>query len=513
MVQSNLTHPNLTLNRSRQDVPRLPFISVISGLCTDAQFCSFSNCIDNAYSACMERVYYHIEHGVFVPPYVPDVETVFTTLNAFFDSFCTYVTTTVPESFSVYPEHNYRGRKLRLYQRARDRVMGRPMWSEIQRWAYIKGFVKIEKILIKPKRIVPRLIQPRSPEYNVCVGRFIRQLEHPIYTIINKMLGGTSVMKGLNCFQQGRAIAEAWEEFSDPVAIMLDAVRFDQHVSSPMLQWEHRVYSLFFQGPDRCELNELLKAQLHNKGCISCCDGLIKYHTDGCRASGDMNTAMGNVIIMCGIIYSFIRQLRIKARLINNGDDCCLIVERGEVGIVTSTLPQYFKKLGFIIDIEGTTNVLEGISFCQTHPVYDGHYWRMVRDPSVAISKDVTICKKWTLDEYECFLSELGLCGYTMSSDIPIFSSFYRCLMRGDREFSDGMRRHVRGALVDSGLYRLSEGAVARSETITDSARTSFAMAFGITPATQRYIEDYYDNSRPGSGQLCPGLPLCRHFF
>jgi hypothetical protein len=51
------------------------------------------------------------------------------------------------------------------------------------------------------------------------------------------------------------------------------------------------------------ELAELLKWQLQNKGFARTIDGLIKYSVEGCRMSGDMNTALGNCTIMCALVY------------------------------------------------------------------------------------------------------------------------------------------------------------------------------------------------------------------
>ncbi len=458
----------------------------------------------------MERVFYHAVPGGFARPLVPDVEVVTRVLSVFTETFVSAIVRTVPVSLMVYPEENYRGRKLRLYQRARDHVLGRTYGRN---FGALSTFIKHEKIMMKPKRLVPRVIQPRSPEYNVCVGRYIRQLEHRVYHMIDRLWGGPTVMKGLNCTQQGAAIASAWQSFSNPVGVMLDAVRFDQHVSVPMLQWEHSIYLQFFPPAYRPELEWLLSMQLFNRGTVRCPDGSLRYQVDGCRASGDMNTAMGNVLIMCGSMYAFVRELKVNARLINNGDDCCLIVEREHCALVMSKLAAFYEQLGFIIDVEGVARELEMVSFCQTHPVFDGERWTMVRDPNVAISKDVTILKRWAEKEYAVYLQELGIAGLAAYGNMPIWSSFYRCLTRATvaGHVSDGLRRHVQAPILDSGLGRLSRG-VDNDGAITWQARASFAVAFGLTPDVQRYLESYYDRMVPGSSTLCRGFALSRIF-
>lgn len=459
----------------------------------------------------MERVFYHAVPGGFAPPSVPMRETVIQILQAFEREFSRYVIRTVPVALQVYPEANYRGRKLRVYQRARDNVLGRSY--DGRTFGRLKTFIKHEKILLKSKRLVPRVIQPRSPEYNVCVGRYIRQLEHKIYGIIDRLWGGPTVMKGLNCVQQGSAISDAWSSFAHPVALMLDAVRFDQHVSVPILSWEHSMYLKFFPKVFHAELSWLLSMQLFNVGTVNCPDGWLKYRVSGCRASGDMNTAMGNVLIMCGAVYSFVRSLNIRARLINNGDDCCLIVEQATLPVVRANLSGFFSKLGFIIDVEGVAAHLECIHFCQTHPVFDGRGYVMVRDPTTAISKDVTILRAWNRKEYAVYLQELGVAGLAAYGNMPVWASFYKCLSRArcDGVVSEGLRKHVRAPISDSGLGRLSSGVDNRG-AVTWQARASFALAFGLLPSTQISLEAYYDANDPGPGQLLPGFALSKLF-
>jgi hypothetical protein len=244
-VKSSLTHPKVNCVRMGRRADRPRFIGIISGLVGMARYCCFSNSVENAYTAIMERVFYHAVPGGFAPPVVPSVKLVTEVLSKFTHEFLSHVVRTVPVPLQVYPETNYRGRKLRLYKRARDNVLGRTYGADFGR---LKTFIKHEKILVKNKRLVPRVIQPRSPEYNVCVGRYIRQLEHRVYDIINQLWGGPTVMKGLNCTQQGASIASVWSRFSNPAGVMLDAVRFDQHVSVPILSWEHSIYLLVSSG-------------------------------------------------------------------------------------------------------------------------------------------------------------------------------------------------------------------------------------------------------------------------
>lgn len=508
-VTSSLSHLNLTVVPPRRHRHPKPYIGVLSGWGSMAVFGCFANTLENAKCALLERVYYHSTGKGFAPPKIPDVSDVFGGLAEVLAYFRQVARVTAPVALLDYPRRSYTGRKLAIYQRAAELVHRRGVSS---RDAHLKSFVKVEKIQLKPKRLVPRLIQPRSPEYNVSVGRYIKHLEHAVYEHINTMfdsgvnrlVGGPTVMKGLNCFQQARAMRAAWEHFARPTAIMLDAVRFDQHVSIPMLRWEHAVYTTFFRGEDSKHLRGLLDMQLHNVGRVDTSEGSIKYNVDGCRMSGDMNTAMGNCLIMSSCVYSLLRQLGIRGHLFNNGDDCCVIVEFRDTEKFVAAVRPFFERLGFIIDVEGTTHIFEEISFCQTHPVFDGAYWRMVRDPRIVLSKDTTVLKKWSAREWKAYWVALGKCGLALTHGLPIFQEFYSAMLRfGDGEqFSEGLIRHVSGALTQSGMWQMSKGLEHRYAPITSTARASFALAFKTLPQTQYYFEEYFAHITPCSNHM-----------
>ncbi len=137
----------------------------------------------------------------------------------------------------------------------------------------------------------------------------------------------------------------------------------------------------------------------------------------------------------------------------------------------------------------------------------------MVREPSTAISKDVTIIKNWSAKEYQVYLRELGRAGLAAYADMPLFSAFYRCLARSRIEgpISRGLVEHVSAPIQDSGLGRLSSGLSVKGE-VTWQARASFALAFGILPATQLYLEEYYDRMNPGTRELFSGAAVSRMF-
>lgn len=482
-------------------------IHVVGGFGTPLRYASWTDGLENVMSALLERVFFH---EVKVPgqdgdltrferPRLVSEADVDARLNAFSRRLKWRAFTLTPVGLLEYPQTVYRGQKLVLYNNAAQRVLARgPRRSD----AYLSTFLKHEKIPVTAKRAVPRVIQPRSPEYNVQVGRYLHQLEHIIYQTIADIFGGPTVMKGKNAFQVGREFHSAWVTYRDPVAVGLDASRFDQHVNTALLKWEHRVYLQYY--PGSAELAELLSWQLDNVGYVRCHDGTVKYTVRGGRCSGDMNTALGNCLLMCAMVWTLLHEkgLHKKVRLFNNGDDCVLIGERGDLLPILDSVIPYFAEFGIVMKVEEPVDVLEKVSFCQTQPVYDGVYWRMVRDPHASMSKDVCIidprnAMPKTLSDH---CSSVGQCGLSLTGGLPILQEYYLALRRGGRVDAP-VDEEVRG----SGFYQLSKGLLPTVREVTPEARCSFYRAFGIVPDVQCAMEAYFAGLPPVAWST-PGL-------
>lgn len=386
---------------------------------------------------------------------------------------------------------SYKGAKKVRMQEAVDTLSRRG----VQRTdAELRTFVKAEKINFTSKPDpAPRVIQPRDAVYNAAVGIYLKAVEHPAYAAIAEIWGGPTVMKGYNARQVAKHIIDAWREFDDPVAIGLDASRFDQHVSVPALEWEHSVYNAVFRSP---ELRRLLKWQLKNIGKAYTPDGVVKYVVEGCRMSGDMNTALGNCLIMCALVWTMCQESRLpKARLINNGDDCVLILERQHMRKLPN-IKTWFKQFGFNMKQEPTVDTPEQIEFCQMHPIFDGEEWIMSRSPAVGLMKDLTnIRPQFTaagdvdVGAFARWCYGVGEAGLSMAGGLPIFQEHYSAMMRfGER----GRGRKLTGFGDEStGFEFLAKDMKRVYGPVSDAARVSFWRAYGVLPDLQIAIEDH----------------------
>jgi len=474
--------------------------SVYTGICSDVRFGAHSNTLINVERALAERVLLVPgKLGLQPCPKPLSQGYLFNVMQPFYNLLRQRVLSS--SSFPIPPVSSedfvlaYSGAKKKRYQEACDSLL---LSSATQKDAHIKSFVKVEKINFSAKiDPAPRIIQPRSFRYSAALGRHIKHLEKPLFKVIDEIYGGPTVLKGYDCIQSAKLLSDMWSQFENPVAIGLDASRFDQHCSVEMLKWEHQVWKLL--GTDKENLGQLLSWQLNNSGVAYVQDGKVKYKVAGCRMSGDMNTSSGNCLIMCAMVFCYCKHLGIdKFRLANNGDDCSLIVERKHETRLVHQLPNWFLKLGYTMKIEKPVYEFEHISFCQTQPVFDGIGYRMVRDPRVAMAKD--LCCLLNLDDTKVktlWLNAMRHGGHALTTGIPCWQEFYTMFPNSD--ITETKKETTLAGFRESGFYRMiPKNKNQRGRHVTPESRYSFWLAFGITPDTQVMLEARFKSMNLG---------------
>jgi len=229
----------------------------------------------------------------------------------------------------------------------------------------------------------------------------------------------------------------------------------------------------------------------------------VRYKTKGKRQSGDVNTSLGNVLIMCSLVIAYAKEVGIVIRFVNDGDDVVAIMESEDEAKFRAALPPYFLESGLTMDMGATVYLIEQIVFCQAQPVFDGKQYVMIRDPRVSIAKDCISLKPLDNDKISRrFMASIGKGGLTMTGGIPVVQDFYDMLVRS----SDGAK-----PLDDSSIYKYTNrgfGMKRCYSTPTAESRFSFYLAFGIPPDAQISIEAFYADYRVGCfGEVGP------HYF
>jgi len=478
-------------------------VQVFSNMAPENNVCVYNSDIVTLERAIKERVFFVREAGQFVPPPLPKAGVIEKRLRSFASQLAKHLPSTTPIGRHEFA-NLYRGRRQKVYQQAAESLM---TLGVQRRDSFIKPFVKAEKG--KPDS-APRVIQPRSPRYNVEVGRFLKPLEERIYEAIAGVWGEIVVMKGFNARAVARHLRAKWDKYRRPVAIGLDASRFDQHVSQFILTWEHSIWLKCFRNKsDRDELARLLKWQLDNLGFGYCRDGTLRYRVSGCRMSGDMNTASGNCLIMCALVWAYAKVKGIQCSLVNNGDDCVVIMESRDRERFSVDLTVWFREMGFTMKVEDPVFDFESIEFCQSHPVSDGEGYVMVRGLRGFVKDAYSLVPLRSSYMLHTWLASVGDAGMSLTGGIPIWQEYYAAYQRmAGAQSSKRRRRGARYTLdqsaFETGMMMSAIGMDRRYGHVTDLARYSFWLAFGITPDEQVAIEDVY---RSYGSAVIPALP------
>jgi len=469
---------------------------VFTGMAAHHDFRVYNSRISTIERALKERVYYVKDPVIgWTTPHRPSELTFTAKLRPFKEAMDKLARVTTPMQRDEFVS-SYQGRKRTIYQNATDWLQRNGFTAKCAR---VKAFVKTEKYNFTLKKDpAPRIIQPRDATYLVESGRYIKSIEKKVYKNINNIFGSVTVFKGLNAAQRGDEIYKKWKRFTDPVAISLDATRFDEHVSNAALKFESGIYHKYFY----CRyFSWLMSLQRDNIGTARAEDGWLKYKTKHNRMSGDPNTSLGNVVIMCGILYSYFKEYGLAAELVNDGDDCVIIMERKDL-YKLNMLETFYHECGFRIEVEEPVYKMEHIDFCQCRPVeVERGVYLMVRNPKVTLSKDSISLKPLNTPLLgRRWLKSVGEGGKILCSGIPVMQHYYSCMLR-----NAGNVKALVDPTLDGGLFRLSKGMEERSPIITDTCRVSFWEAFGITPSDQRVLEDYYSThsfSQAGSENM-----------
>jgi hypothetical protein len=442
------------------------------------------DCTHNEYAAIRNRVV-----GSVPQP----TETGLQLLYAEARILCRQLPLTAPMSTEAFVDH-YSGRRRERYQQAVDSLSVKPL--DPVRESYINAFVKAEKFNPAAKRNPdPRMIQARNARFNTSIGVYLKPIEHHLYRL--KSASGLPLIgKGLNHQERGEVLWEKWNRFSKPVCVSIDAKRFDQHVAAKVLEVEHWVYL-------RCcgdhEFAWMLKQQLKNR-CFT--RNGWRYKVDGSRMSGDMNTALGNCVLMILMVHAALRALGVsKFELFDDGDDCLIILEESQLLTFLDGVDSQFLAFGQEIKIENIAKEFEDIEWCQTRPVrgLNGRY-QMCASWRKTLSQGCAGTHYWDNHRAPDMSFSVGQCIAAVYPAMPIIWKYAQRLCTRGQMHKDLINTEW--------LFKLSrtnlQGALGKLEANPPDmdTRSSFARAWGVDEIEQLRIEKTLDDWTP-----CMGTP------
>jgi len=286
-------------------------------------------------------------------------------------------------------------------------------------------------------------------------------------------------------------VKQVFPSHDQTVCVSVDASRFDQHVAASVLSIEHSVYLKSNNDP---YFALLLKQQLSNT-CFT--RGGIKYQTKGKRMSGDMNTALGNCVLMIAMVLSALRHIGLtKYEIFDDGDDCLILVEREHLETLIKCLPAEFLNYGQELKVENIAYTMEEIQWCTCKPVLDadGDY-RMCTLPFRCMSQTAAGAVHWTQNRKEDMAYSVGQCILAVYPGMPIVQKYATRLCLQGKLHKD--LDNIDWILKVAPTKMLSQLGNLSGVPVDIESRTSFFKAFGIDEIEQLRIEQILEDWIP----------------
>ncbi|APG76556.1 hypothetical protein 2 [Hubei tombus-like virus 11] len=367
----------------------------------------------------------------------------------------------------------YTGAKRTRYEKAAISLMTKPL---NKRDSYIDCFLKVEKMPHETLKIkAPRVIQGRSPRYNLELMRYLRPIEHWFYQ-------KPEILKTNSLEQRALKIQQLLDKHDNPTVYQIDCSKCDAHTTHHVLRLEHNIYKKASRNDAKC--SQMLDWQLLNVGFTP--NGWT-YKTTGRRASGDFNTGLGTSIICRSLLKGCIKYHRLRASFVCDGDDCMLITSGKLTRAQIEQVRYYYLQCGYEITLDECENYEEAIH-CQTALIKTPTPI-MVRKPWDTISKCMVSQKYFTDSKTaSAFLHQMATCELSIHRGVPIMQSFFRMILRStkpnNRNYSDEFQHRL----------VLVKQLCDNRQDITTEARISFELSFKVDIATQYYWEEVFDN-------------------
>jgi hypothetical protein len=209
-----------------------------------------------------------------------------------------------------------------------------------------------------------------------------------------------------------------------------------------------------------------------------------------------MNTALGNCCLMIAAVLGFALKFNIRFEILDDGDDCLLIISKTDLALVLHEITPFFLSLGHELKVDGYTNNISKVVWCQSNPIQTKRCWKFVRHPRKVMSCAL-VGIRWRGVPPKIrreYLAGLAECELALHFGVPILQSFAQALARNSQgakaRFDDSDTERIRATRE---LKMLQKFGSHLDLEISADARLSFSDAFGITVDEQYSIESQLD--------------------
>jgi hypothetical protein len=192
------------------------------------------------------------------------------------------------------------------------------------------------------------------------------------------------------------------------------------------------------------------------------------------------------------MMWTWAKKVGVHIELVNNGDDCMIIMERKDLERFMLGAEGFFTKCGFRMVFEEPVYELPKLEFCQSRPIRTRAGMMMVRNIPTVLSKDT----QTTLDiddiaKREQWFYAIGDCGLSMYGDIPVLREFYNMFATQGSKCDYRRQKHF---MMSGRAYESRGMSKKYSADIMEETMYDIWCAWGITPCEQLVLEEHYRN-------------------
>jgi hypothetical protein len=341
----------------------------------------------------------------------------------------------------------------------------------------VRLFNKADLEMSAPKK-APRAIQYRHPVFGLEQARYTKPIEEWFYKLRDRF--DTLIVGKSDPFTIAKELRNKSDCFHNPVYLLLDASKFDSCVDIKWLKLCTDFYVSLFGVTEARRIRWLWSRTYLNSGKAR---SGVRYTTWGTRMSGDMDTGLGNSLIMYAMLTAYLESNNIhKHSIMVNGDDSVIVIERSQ--LAQSRKINIFRQYGFNMKFE-VALTFQDLEFCQSRPVHTDYGWTMARNPTRVMGRTSWSINRYGKGKMRAFIHTLGKCERAASWGVPIASAMATKMIQA----TPGAAMLRLSPWLEDHYNRMSKWWKLGKPNISVETRNNFSDAWGISPQEQFDIE------------------------
>jgi hypothetical protein len=308
-----------------------------------------------------------------------------------------------------------------------------------------------------------------------------------------------SILKGLNAWERAAAILAKLNLFRQPMMLGLDAESCDAHLRRLLLKLQHRADTQINSHPALAAMFRFKMKGISLKfPGLTCKCPVMRY-------TGEPDTGGGN----CEIHFQFLSLLRcllmghtyvweqffdpprrgFHMDFIVDGDDMVVFCEMGNEGTLQVLMESLAQGWGISLVFDSPTSNLNLLNFTRSQPMRIQGVWKMVRQPTRALSNLQTIRLDLPAKQVPCYIKTVARGLISEFDGVPVLGPLSWALFNCHRSHPWYKSRVLELEFLRK-FWVYNRPEPIHSKAIDQMARSDFSACFACCEEEQQRLED-----------------------